>query len=180
MAFTMTVSKFEKSHCLLKSSLSLPRQPNLIKTLATGAISKLMTQTRESNPFINPPQSCQLLMNMALQTWCICHKFFISLTNYFVMVFKSCGKWLGWNILQRLSSRKSNKNFYISNAIKLIVVFHVNMLQQLHLPVKLVIRKHEKIPSKIFNLFNIANNNTNSTFKLKRKLEWCLELIPVM
>ena len=54
------------------------------------------------------------------------------------------------------------------------------MLQQLHLPVKLVIRKHEKIPSKIFNLFNIANNNINSTFKLKRKLEWCLELIPVM
>ena len=33
---------------------------------------------------------------------------------------------------------------------------------------------------KLFNLFNIANNNINSTFKLKRKLDWRLELTSVM
>ena len=33
---------------------------------------------------------------------------------------------------------------------------------------------------KLFNLFNIANNNINSTFKLKRKLDWSLELTSVM
>ena len=33
---------------------------------------------------------------------------------------------------------------------------------------------------KLFNLFNIANNNINSTFKLKRKLDWRLELISLM
>ena len=40
-------------------------------------------------------QSCQLIMDMAFETWCICHKYSISLTNYFVIVFISCGKWLG-------------------------------------------------------------------------------------
>ena len=40
MAFTVIVSRFEKSHCLLKSSVPLPWQPNLIKTLPTGVISK--------------------------------------------------------------------------------------------------------------------------------------------
>ena len=54
------------------------------------------------------------------------------------------------------------------------------MLQQLRLPVNLIDGKHEKIPSKTFNLFNIANNSINSTFKLKRKLDWRLELISVM
>ena len=49
-----------------------------------------------------------------------------------------------------------------------IVAFHVNMLQQLNISSKF---KYEKIPSKAFNLFNIANNNINSTFKLKRKLD---------
>ena len=38
------------------------------------------------------------------------------------------------------------KTFYIS--IKFIVVFHVNMLQQLYLPVNSDICKHRKIPSK--------------------------------
>ena len=33
---------------------------------------------------------------------------------------------------------------------------------------------------KLFNLFNIANNNINSTFKLKRKLDWRLQLTSVM
>ena len=33
---------------------------------------------------------------------------------------------------------------------------------------------------KLFNLFNIANNNINSTFKLNRKLDWRLELTSVM
>ena len=48
---------------------------------------------------------------MAFQTKCICHKFFISLTNYFVMVLTICGKWLGWLIIQRLTSRSSNEHF---------------------------------------------------------------------
>ena len=55
--FMMIVSRLEKSHCLLKSSIPLPWQPNLIKTLPTGAISKLMLQTREPTPtytFLNP------------------------------------------------------------------------------------------------------------------------------
>ena len=47
MAFTMIVSRFGKSHCPLKFSAPLPWQPNIIKTLATGAISKLMIQTIE-------------------------------------------------------------------------------------------------------------------------------------
>ena len=33
---------------------------------------------------------------------------------------------------------------------------------------------------KLFSPFNTANNNIKSTFKLKRKLDWCLELISVM
>ena len=40
-------------------------------------------------------QSCLLIMDMVFETWCICHKYSISLTNYFVIVFISCGKWLG-------------------------------------------------------------------------------------
>ena len=57
MAFMMIVSKFEKSHCLLKSSVPLPWQPNLVKTLATRAISKLTIRTREPIPtytLLNP------------------------------------------------------------------------------------------------------------------------------
>ena len=61
------------------------------------------------------------------------------------------------------------KTIYIS--IKLIFVFHVNMLQQLYLLINSIICKHEKNHLKLFNLFNIANNNIISTFKLKRKLE---------
>ena len=48
--FTVIVSRFVKSHCLLKSSVPLLRQPNFIKILATGEISKLMVQTREPIP----------------------------------------------------------------------------------------------------------------------------------
>ena len=48
--FTVIVSRFVKSHCLLKSSVPSPRQPNFIKILATGEISKLMVQTREPIP----------------------------------------------------------------------------------------------------------------------------------
>ena len=64
---------------------------------------------------------------------------------------------------------KTCQTFYIS--IECIVAFHVNMLQQLHLPVNSIICKQKKIPSNLFNLFNIANNNINSTSKLKRKLD---------
>ena len=50
MAFTMMVSRFEKSHCLLEFLVPLPSQLSLIKTLATGAISKLAIQTGEPIP----------------------------------------------------------------------------------------------------------------------------------
>ena len=50
VVFTMIVSRFEKSCCPLKSSAPLSWQPNLVKTLPTGAISKLMIQTREAIP----------------------------------------------------------------------------------------------------------------------------------
>ena len=60
------------------------------------------------------------------------------------------------------------KTFYIS--IKFIVVFHVNTLQQLYLPVNSTICKQTKYHLNLFNPFNIANN-INSTLKLKRKLD---------
>ena len=34
--------------------------------------------------------------------------------------------------------------------MKFVVAFHVNKLQQVHLPVNSIIGKHEKIPSKTF------------------------------
>ena len=40
------------------------------------------------------------------------------------------------------------KNFCIS--IKSVTAFHVNMVQQLHLPVNSIICKHEKTPSRTF------------------------------
>ena len=43
------------------------------------------------------------------------------------------------------------KTFYIS--IKFNVVFHFNMLQQLHLPVNSIICKMRKYQLKLFNLF---------------------------
>ena len=54
------------------------------------------------------------------------------------------------------------------------------MLQQLHLPVNLIISKQERNQLKLFNLFNIANNIIKSTSKLKKKLDWYLELISMM
>ena len=57
MAFTMKVSRFEKSHCLLKSSIPLSIQPNFIEILSLGAIGKLMIQTRDpipTYPRLNP------------------------------------------------------------------------------------------------------------------------------
>ena len=61
MAFTVIASWFEKSHCLLKSSVPLSRQPNLIKTLLTGAISKLMIPTGEPIPTCTPINPVSLL-----------------------------------------------------------------------------------------------------------------------
>ena len=48
------------------------------------------------------------------------------------------------------------------------------MLQQLHLPVNSIISNIRKYHLKLFNPFNIANNNINSNSKLKRKLDWFL------
>ena len=56
-------------------------------------------------------------------------------------------------------------------SIKFIVVFHVNMLQQLYIPVYSSICKHDKYHLKLFNSCNIANNNVNSTLKVKGKLD---------
>ena len=100
MAFTMIVSRFEKNHCLLKSSVLLTWEPNLIKTLATGAISKLTIQTREPI-FPNTPSS----ILFAYYGHDISNMVYVSLANYFVMVFTNCGKWLGWNIIHWLASR---------------------------------------------------------------------------
>ena len=61
MAFTMIVLRVKKIHCLLKSSASLAQQPNLIKTLRTGAISKLMIPTKESIPTYTPLNPVSLL-----------------------------------------------------------------------------------------------------------------------
>ena len=61
MAFTMIVSQVEKSNCLLKSSVPFPQQPNLIKTSPTGAIIKLVIQTREPIPTNTPRDPVSLL-----------------------------------------------------------------------------------------------------------------------
>ena len=111
MAFTVIVSRFKKSHSLLKFLVPLPWQPNLIKTLATRAISKLMIQTKEPIPTYT---------SSVLFTYYghdISNMVYVSLTNYFVMVFTNCGKWLGWNIIQQLASRQSNENFLHINKI---------------------------------------------------------------
>ena len=49
--------------------------------------------------------------------------------------------------------------------MKFVVAFHVNMLQHIQLPVNWINSKHEKYLLKLFDLFNIANNNIISTFK---------------
>ena len=60
------------------------------------------------------------------------------------------------------------KTFYIS------IMFHFNMLQQLHLPVNSIICKMRKYQLKLFNLFKRANNNINSIFKLKTEKTWLM------
>ena len=78
MTFTMIVSRFEKSHCLLKSSVPIPERLNLIKTLATGAICKLKIQTRE------PHTPSSILFTFYGHD--ISNMVYVSLTNYFVKV----------------------------------------------------------------------------------------------
>ena len=59
----------------------------------------------------------------------------------------------------------------VYKSIKFIVEFHVDVLQQFHLPVNSIFRIHEIINHlRLFKLFNIPNDNINSTFKLERKL----------
>ena len=91
-------------------------------------------------------------------------KFSISLTNYFVMVFTSCGKWLDWNKIQDLPVDSQMETFYIS--IKCIVAFHVNMLQQIHLPVNSINGKREEMRSKTFQppLLGLAKSIYYSLF----------------
>ena len=66
------------------------------------------------------------------------------------------------------------KTFYIS--IKFIAVFHVKISPQLRFSVNSIICKHEKILNKPFQPIWYSQYNINSTFKLKRKLGWRLEL----
>ena len=88
MAFRMIVSRFEKSHCLLKSSVPLPCQPNLIKTLPTGVISKLMIQTREPIPTYTPLNPVSLLWTMYLTKFDICRNVGIKLISFSAKTFK--------------------------------------------------------------------------------------------
>ena len=60
----------------------------------------------------------------------------ISLTDYFVIMFTSCGKWLSWN--------KSSERFLHSDTI-FFVVFDVDMMQQLHLQIQLFVNMRETI-----------------------------------
>ena len=60
------------------------------------------------------------------------------------------------------------KTFYIS--IKCLVAFHVNFAT-IPPPSKFNYLKTRKYHRKLLNLFNMANNNINSTSKLKRKLD---------
>ena len=97
---------------ILKPLVPLPWQPNLIKRLATGMIRKLTIQTREPIPTntLRDPQ-------FTYHEHDVSNMVYVSLTNYFVMVFTNCGKRLGWNIIQRLASRRSNENFLHINKI---------------------------------------------------------------
>ena len=157
----MIVSRFEKSYCLLNSSVPLSWQPNLIKRLPTGATSKLMIQTREPIPkytLLNPVS--------LLWTWHfkhdICHKFSIP----WLIVLQWCLQVVENGCVRILykdlpgNSQMTENLFYIY--IKVIVAFHVKMLQQLQLPVNSVNGKHEEYHREFFNIFNIANNITST------------------
>ena len=102
--FTVIVSRFVKSHCLLKSSVPFPLQPNLIKILAAGEISKLMVQTREPIPtYTLHPVSL-------LWAWHFKHGAYA--TNFLFPLLI-----MGWNIIQRLGSSWSHENFLNINNI---------------------------------------------------------------
>ena len=80
------------------SSFALTTQPH--QNIGNRSHERINDTNKQANSYVHPPQSW---------TWqfkrCICYKFFIFLTNYFVMVLTICGKWLGWHIIQRLTSR---------------------------------------------------------------------------
>ena len=58
--------------------------------------------------------------------------------------------------------------------------FMLPCCKQLHLPVIQLMANIRKFHLKLFNIFSMANDNIKSTFKLNRKLDWCLKLISVM
>ena len=164
MAFTMIVSRLEKSNCLLKSSVPKPWQVSLIKTLATAwAISKLTVQTGEPIPTYT-------LLNPVCLLWTWHFKHGICFPD-----------WLFCNGLYKLwkmAGLKYNMTFLHINKIYCCVSCeHVAItLPSIEFNYFANMRKHHQ---KFFNPFNIANNK-NLTLKLKRKLDWCLELIAVM
>ena len=100
-------------------SFALGTQPH--QNIGNRSHEQINDTNKQANSYVHPPQSW---------TWqfkhCICYKFFIFLTNYFVMVLTICGKWLGWHIIQRLTSRWSNEHF-LYLLITFFVVFHVNI-----------------------------------------------------
>ena len=66
------------------------------------------------------------------------------------------------------------KIFYI--LIKLVVAFHVNKRQQLHLPINSIIDKREKKPSKIFQPIWYRQQHYQLNFQTKEKLDWSLKI----
>ena len=99
------------------TSFALTAQPH--QNIGNKSDRQINDTEKRAYSHKHPPQSCLLILDMAFQTWCICHKFPIFLD-------KGVQK-LG-NIIKKVLPVDSQMNtFYIS--IKLnIVVFHVNML----------------------------------------------------
>ena len=64
----------------------------IIKTLPTRVVRKLMIPTWEPIPTYTSLNPVSLLHGVYV---------YISLTNYFVIMFTSCRKWLGWNVLNK-------------------------------------------------------------------------------
>ena len=110
----------------------LPWQPNFIQTLATGAISKWMTRTTE-------PISTYTPLNLVTLFWTWHYKHGRYAANFpvpWLVISKWCLQVVGngWGEIYNkyLPVDGQMRTFYRS--IKFIVVFHVNMLPQLHLP----------------------------------------------
>ena len=83
-------------------------------------------------------------------------------------------------------TREPIPKYSLLNPVSLLWTWHfkhyfmLTCCKQLHLPVIQLMANIRKFHLKLFNTFSMANNNIKSTFKLNRKLDWCLKLISVM